>query len=796
MNWRIYIIVFVNATLIFFPYNIIGCASSEADPHDYYVSFFHQNSSGTSGYEPFYYTNYEFLYETNEPVNTAEVTSAEWVDYAGKKFTAKEAYDFVCRFSHKDLSSLYFHIEKNQPLSIPDSVKKNGMTQYFLQQKNLEALGYIMYAKQVEPFVSGSWNDWEAVGRDSTKMARLGKNGQQLYAVAKSDFIKLRYGYQVIRLAHYSERYADCIKGYEEWIKNNPTQSVIQELSAGLRAGALLRSGNKQEAAYAFSQLFAASKVKRVANYMSFDWSTSRFDPKSRTASLALCKNNVEKANMLGLFALGSNKDESKTIEQIFSLAPEASILPILITREVNKLEEFFFTPSLGFAAGKDKVYVGYNEILASSPEYRAWHDECTRLVNFLKSANAPQKDKPLYLLAAAHLAMIAGEYDQAGTVLASAKNSNMSALQKDQWALTSLLVSVNSKKEIDAAFEKELYASLSWLDKKARSDMEFGKFYRRLFSDVLAPKYKAVNNKNAVKYMLCSGVADFIHHEYLKDSWGYYPQTLYSLRRQLNAKQVDELIQLVESKTLNDFEKFLVSKASFSKNDLYDLAGTTLLREHKFTEAEKWFMKVPAAYYQAEPFNTYLAANPFADLLLDTHAPTRQDTVKYTKLSFSQKMARLEKELAAAVSKEKKSALHYELAKGYYHMSYWGNSWMMVQYGWSGSEAEYPAEDIKSNMATNDYYTVAKSKSNYLAALSNSSNSNFQARCLYMAAKCDQKQVGNIPWEKAELRTWIMNFDKRNGYYTQLSKTFATTPFYKEAFNTCSYLKDFVRKK
>lgn len=795
MNWKIFTIVCVNSALILFPYNIIGCASSDADPHDYYVSFFHNSVSGTSGYEPFYYTNYQFLYETQEPVNTAEVTSAEWTGFGGNSFTVNDAYRFVCRFAHKDLSNLYYHLEKNQPLSVPDSVKKNGMTQYFLQQKNLEALGYIMYAKQVEPQVTGDWNEWEPISRDSTKMARLAKNGQQLMAVAKSDFIKLRYAYQVIRLAHYSGRYADCIKGYDDWIKPNATVSVLHELSLGLRAGALLRTGNKQEAAYTFSQLFATGKMKRVANYMSFDWCTSRLDENSRTTSLSYCKNNMEKANMLGLFVLGSNKEELKAIRQIYTLSPQAAILPVLVTREVNKLEEYFFTPSLGFAQGQDKVYIGYNEVLANDKEYKNWQNECIALIDFCKTSTNVT-NRGFYQLAAAHLAMMAGDNAQARTLLDNIQAGSLSQLQKDQWAMTSLLVTINSKKEIDAAFEKELFTSLSWLEKKAATDREFAKFYRRLFADVLSAKYKLIKNKNSVKFMLCSGVADNIHQQYIKDGWGYYPHTLYDLRTKLDAKQVQELIQLVESKQLSEFEKFLVSKCTFGKNELIDLAGTTWLREHNFTEAEKWFKKLPSFYYDVDPYKTWMAANPFADLLMDTHAPTKQDTVKYTKLSFTQKMMRLEKELAATNDKEKKALLYYELAKGFYHMSYWGNSWMLVQYDWSGSEGDYPDQNNTSKKANNNYYSTGKAKAHYLAALSNTVNKNFQARCIYMAAKCDQKQVGNIPWNSSELTTWVLNFDKRNNYYSQLKTNFSTTPFYKEAFNTCSYLRDFVRNK
>ena len=136
MNWKIFITVCSSSALISFPQNIIGCGPS-ADPYDYYTSFFHQNLPDAKNYRPFYYTGYNFLYDDNEPVETADVLAKEWAAYCGSTVTAADAKKFVNKFAWKDLSNLYFNIEKNQPLKIPDSVNQNSMTAYFLRQKKL-----------------------------------------------------------------------------------------------------------------------------------------------------------------------------------------------------------------------------------------------------------------------------------------------------------------------------------------------------------------------------------------------------------------------------------------------------------------------------------------------------------------------------------------------------------------------------------------------------------------------------------------------------------------------------------
>ncbi|MFT3826850.1 MAG: hypothetical protein QM731_23200 [Chitinophagaceae bacterium] len=794
MNWKKFLLSCSSlGLLISFPYNIIGCAGGEPDPYDYFVSFFNTNLGSTPGYEPFYYTNYEFLYKNDEPVNTATVTAAEWIPYAGNKFTDQDASAFVNQYARKDLAALYNSIEKSTALTAPDSVKNNGMTRFFQDQKDLEALGYLMYAKQVEPDVTGSWSEWEPVQRDSAKMAKLIKNGQQLYNASKKDFIRLRYAYQVLRLAHYSHRYQDCLNWYDELVKSNTTPSVLQDLCVSLRAGALLHTGHNAEAAYIFSKLFSKSNVRKVSNYMSFDWCVKRFDENSRKECLAYCKNDEEKANMLGLFLLGSNETEIKALQQIYNIYPASSILQLLTVREIQKQEEHYFTPSLRSSVAERGLYNYYGSMPDSA--LKNMQRDTRALSGFCKTAATGKNgNKGFYLLAAAHTAMIGKDFTASRQLLDEAKKASLSQQLQDQWAMTNLVLTINQQQKIDAAFEAQLLPSIQWLEKKAKDDQEYAKFYRRLFADVLSAKYEDSNNK--VRDLFCIAVADKINADYVKESWGYYSQSFDMLRNKLTAEQVEETIRLMESKTTTAYEKYLISRATFKAEDVNDVAGTAWLRRFNFTEAEKWFKKIPANYYAKEPYHTYMAANPFADLLLDVHAPTKQDTVRYTKLTFTQRMLKLEQQLNVAKNNEQMARLCYEIAKGLYHMSYWGNSWMMVQYGWGSSE--WDNSDTSSK--TSDYYSVQKAKNYYLQAYKLSGDANFKARSLFMAAKCDQKQAGILPNTyaddyKKQLSVWLSDFDKRNSYFTTLNRQYASTAFYKEAFNTCSYLKDFVQK-
>ncbi len=798
MIWKAFITVCISAGIVSFPQNIIGCGP-DADPYDYYTSFFHQNLPEANGYRPFYYTGLNFLYDESEPAEVSDLLAHEWAGYCGVPVTDADAKIFVTKFKRTDLANLYSNIEKSSSIIMPDSILRNSMTNYFTKTKDLEALGYLLYAKQLEPHVSGNSDAWEPAQRDSLKMAKLIRNGLQLYTAAKSPFFKLRYAYQFVRLAHYSGRYVDAIKFYDDYISGNITKSLLQSLSLALKGGALFRTGKTKEAAYVFSKAFSASPAKRVSNYLGFKWSTN--PETDRKEYLAHCKTNEEKASMLALFAMGSAGNELSAIKSIYQLNASSEELEVLAVREINKLEETYFTPMLKKEKGGSTFYYYWGNQQSDSIATVA-KKEIKELVAFLLEAgdNKQVKNRGLFETGAAYNAYMMKDYTNAKKHLAAAEKMNLTKKVKDQWTLTNILVTINEKATIDAAFEVQLLPSLVWLEERVKNESpaitgyyelsQWKKIYRDLMSEILAKRYHQSGEYH--KEVLCIGAADIIENA---ETNRYTNRGVDYMRNNLASKDVENLYALLTAKQRNKFENYLIKKNSINATVVTEFAGTAYLREYDYAHAIEWFKKSP------DKKSLLIHKNPFIDLLYDQEEQlTKELKFSTSKLAFAESMLALMKQ--AETDKINAAKYYYKLANGLYNMTYYGHSWELVQYYRGGTDGYYIPADASA--FKKEYYGCYSAEAYFEKAMNASSDKNFKSRCLFMMAKCSQKQVSkpvysdyNYNWDhldKAEKVYWP-NF-KRNKYFPQLVKEYSNTVFFKDAYNSCSYLRDFIIRK
>jgi len=106
--------------------------------------------------------------------------------------------------------------------------------------------------------------------------------------------------------------------------------------------------------------------------------------------------------------------------------------------------------------------------------------------------------------------------------------------------------------------------------------------------------------------------------------------------------------------------------------------------------------------------------------------------------------------------------------------------------------------------MFRKEYYGCFTAEKFFEKAMKVSADKNFQAKALFMMAKCAQKQVqmpqynefpNNYDAYSDAVKNYYSSF-KRNKYFPVLVKDYESTAFYKTAYSSCSYLRDFVRRK
>ena len=258
-------------------------------------------------------------------------------------------------------------------------------------------------------------------------------------------------------------------------------------------------------------------------------------------------------------------------------------------------------------------------------------------------------------------------------------------------------------------------------------------------------------------------------------------------------SKDVESLYALIDSKQPSRFESYLLSHNSVTKKEVVDFAGTSYLREFDYAKAIDWFKR--SADKKA------IGKNPFIDLLYDQEEQLPvEKKFSTTKLAFALEMQKLEQ---AAKQPATAAKSYYKLALGLYNMSYYGHTWELVQYYRSGSDGYYIPDNATGFQK--EYYGVYKAHDYFEKALNASTDKNFKARCLFMMAKCAQKlehqpqytEFSSGNWDKYDeaQKAYLPKF-MNNKYFPQFVKEYGSTACYKEAFNSCSYLRDFVKRK
>ena len=643
---------------------------------------------------------------------------------------------------------VYFQLEYN---SFAQVLKQNGCK---------ETIDYLIFAKRCEPFCLKK-TDWKAdQPRDVADMQHWISIGKQQFLATKSHFLRLRYLYQMVRLAHYAHDYAAVLQIWDEFLpKMQRIQSIINYWALAHRAGALHALGRRAEAAYLFAVVFRYCPSKRRQAFESFDIKTEA----EFQQCLGFCKTSTERA---AIYAVRASRDNAKALEdmlEIYKLDPKNEHLDMLLIRETLRLEKILL--------GADFRRQRYDA--ATMQKTLNYAARLTEFVRAVADQNVVRKPA-LWRTTEGYLRLLNGDVRGALVTLLRAKQAaagdQMLIEQIENYTLAAKIVGLQI---IDIQSDSTI--SLLRSSNAFASDPDFD----GLIKEKMGVLFQARGDFGAA---------------YLSNG------SIGEMQENPSLELIENLIRFCQKPNKTLLEKELTTTGNRTiEADLWDLKGRYFLMRFQLEAAAQAFENVPANL-------RFKQFSPFSDRIRDCVNCPSSDTSGLTdRLSFTKTMLDLEFNARALGNAPQAAPYNYKLALGYYNMTFFGNSsgladahrsgltWQRINQG----RNVFP---VKNNLFGNVELldcSVARTYFEKTRQLADNSDRELAARAAFWVAKCDQnlffistenryrtgsKLIPDLPPQ------YRQHFDLLKNYY-------AATNFYKQAQSECKYFRFYTAR-
>jgi hypothetical protein len=688
------------------------------------LSLFKAQREGFFKLTPFYYSA-DWYYDT-DIISDADqrLNCLEWKKKLGNQINPDDVYFILYQTDSEVFQSAY---ENNV---LKDVFARNTFIEALLLSKNKTFLDYIMFAKKLE--YEGSpvekWESWDNINSESNgKKEQDLEDFEQKITSAKDPFLQQRYAFLILRYSFYSQDSNEVIRLYDTYFEKN--KNTILEPWAMYYKALCIKDLPLQN--YLLSKVFATCEDKSFAVLQHYNW-------KLTVETFALAKNDEERSVILAIESLRNPAPDLKAIKEIYELSPNSLYLSFLIGREINKLEDWIFTPQFT-NHGPSVVLNGQN-----------WYDDYAKakkenyakdilylielkhfLISIIDQTSGEQKD---YITTAiAQLCFINDEVDlgKKYTNMISDKANPSIQMQKN------IQLSLIALKQNDLHNEKvqnQLFEYFNAVENLVETDKGL---FKNLYSLYRIASNEFLKQGNRVIAGLLFMKSDIKNEgEYSRYNSPYFYTYIGYFDRHATVEDMDKLIDLQEKEDKTPFEKYICS-GTISPNVNYykDLKGTLAFRNNDLELAYKIFSEMPKDFWEKNySFKDYLNENPFTPKILQT-AKERKFNYRFNKAEFITKLIRLKKQNTATSN--------LQLAHAFFNVSYLGNSWMMTAYDWTSGDSyiDYIYGDnteVEKKYHNGNYYNLTMAKMYYEKALKMSKSNNEKAMASLMIFECN----------------------------------------------------------
>ncbi|MEL7221066.1 MAG: hypothetical protein AAGJ93_07085, partial [Bacteroidota bacterium] len=543
--------------------------------------------------------------------------ATEWMDrYCGNAKLA-DIQQVVYKSSRYQLEDLLSIIDNpNGQLSRMGPLASNSWVRYLHRHQCRETVSYLVFAKRCEPHVIAPKNSWQKIERNESAMRTLIREAKDKFIRTESDYIKLRYAFQAIRLAHYIKDYEltlELVDYYMPKIDHDP--SILEYWIMGHQAGALQALGDYPQSAYLYSRIFEKCPGKRESAYRSFRIDTDE----EWNACLLLCKNNHERANLYVLRANSHNAQLITEMKNIYAYDPEHHALEMLLVKEMQRLERDLlgesFNPKRKSNRNQHNIPRAYagERVIELQGLIREWLDEGSLI------------EPKLWKLALGYLEVLAGDYYYAKRTFAELGKQlgRKEKTLKEQLDVFQLVLRIISMDNITEKDEREL----SNLGNKYDFYATYSDF-SRMISDKIRLLY-VEQGDGAKSYLM----------EY----------SLEQLMINPDLEIIDELIALCRKEDRTPFEDALVvpKVGTTIEKQLLNAKATYLMGEGLLESALRVMQEIPVVEW-----DEYGQFNPFVRRFKDCVHCKLPDTVTiFNRGQLIEKMLEIEYDARAATN-------------------------------------------------------------------------------------------------------------------------------------------------
>jgi hypothetical protein len=652
--------------------------------------------------------------------------------------------------------------------------QSNPFIKYLFDNHDTEAITYLDFARacgQFNEFISDPWERQEIVNVPQRK--KMIELALKRMAVIKDEDIKIRYGFLITRLAYYNGNH-DMIKNvYEKYFINRQNKNIIDYWAMYFRAVIEPKSAFLN---YYASIVFANAVDKRFM----INFQYNREIPIAQT--LAFAKTKKEQAAIWLLDGIKNPGHAMKSIEAVYKLDPHQDGLSFLLLREINKLEDWIFTPYYTNYPPSLDENTSVNQMLARISRDKEY---ATALLNFIGNMDLKKTENPqLIKISMAYLQYMNNDYVSClNTIKLVKKHFKMENGARDQLEIITALC-LNARQEKDHAVILDSVKPVLMRQFNAKN-------YKFVFAIARELEFKG-NTTDAAMLLskLNQGENKWENTVYWKikkrnrySFEDYYEDYFIYLDAQYSSIQLKKLIsRLEDDRSRDSFSIWKMKDILPDLPGLYDLLGTKYLRENDLGNALRSFEKVKDLTPSSDKYGypADLDGNPFYTNFYAEQEATKADSLHFTKAGLVKTLiSYLQK--AEDINNKQRSLYYFLAGNCYLNMTQHGNSWMMRRYSWS-SDWGRQQKSIPDN---EEYFSCGYAKQYYLKAGEQTKSSKFRALCLRMAGRCEKYRL-QYYYYKLDVAGIHIDADvfKINKYYRQLKKRYPD--YYDELIDNC----------